>query len=251
MASASRRPEAPRRNRQVRPQEGPRQDLSRILYRRKMGFAVPLERWFRDPCANGCAAARESVAERNGNLRSRRLKRMVNLHLAGRRDYGRGSGPRVLEGFQAPRRCQPAGSDLLECPIVMLKVLTLPACFQRRRTRHGVFVEERLPAAGDRQWMRKSRASALVSSRCQHSEVCQPTRASRRRNPPQQDDPSSRYPTIPKIRRDGRPPLMARPAPLRQPPVHPCRASGDRRRFPLPGRRRRRSIGRALGCRSS
>ncbi|MCL4721065.1 MAG: amidotransferase 1, exosortase A system-associated [Gammaproteobacteria bacterium] len=59
-----------------------------ILYRRKMGFAVPLNRWFRGPLANEVRAlgASESLLA-TGFFRPEALQRIVSLHLSGRRDH--------------------------------------------------------------------------------------------------------------------------------------------------------------------
>jgi asparagine synthase (glutamine-hydrolysing) len=59
-----------------------------ILYRPKMGFAVPLARWFRGPLRQ---RVRESVLGTTladtGFFDQRMLKEMVEAHQSGRRDY--------------------------------------------------------------------------------------------------------------------------------------------------------------------
>lgn len=72
-----------------------------ILYRRKMGFAVPLERWFRGPLRERVHALGDSpwLAD-TGIFERRALKGMISLHLAGRRDYSPGLWSLLmLEGF--------------------------------------------------------------------------------------------------------------------------------------------------------
>jgi asparagine synthase (glutamine-hydrolysing) len=59
-----------------------------LLYRKKMGFAVPLDRWFRGPLRE---RVRQEVLEgalaQTGMFEMRELERLVNLHQAGVRDY--------------------------------------------------------------------------------------------------------------------------------------------------------------------
>jgi asparagine synthase (glutamine-hydrolysing) len=59
-----------------------------VMYRPKMGFAVPLARWFRGPLA---ARARESLlGERlaaTGFFNQTYLKRLIDEHQSGLRDY--------------------------------------------------------------------------------------------------------------------------------------------------------------------
>jgi asparagine synthase (glutamine-hydrolysing) len=59
-----------------------------LLYRNKMGFAVPLERWFRGPLRE---RVRKEVLEgalaQTGMFDMRELRRLVDLHQSGVRDY--------------------------------------------------------------------------------------------------------------------------------------------------------------------
>jgi asparagine synthase (glutamine-hydrolysing) len=82
-----------------------------ILYRRKMGFAVPLARWFRGPLrARLTALATSPTLLATGVFSPAGLERLVRLHLSGRRDFS----PTVwsllmLEGFLARRSLAPPG----------------------------------------------------------------------------------------------------------------------------------------------
>jgi asparagine synthase (glutamine-hydrolysing) len=59
-----------------------------ILYRPKMGFAVPLARWFRGPLRNRiCAALLDGQLARTGYFNRTYLEHLAAEHLAGRRDY--------------------------------------------------------------------------------------------------------------------------------------------------------------------
>lgn len=59
-----------------------------ILYRKKMGFAVPLDRWFRGPLAGQvCALATSQNLLDTGFFAPASLERIVSRHLAGRRDH--------------------------------------------------------------------------------------------------------------------------------------------------------------------
>jgi asparagine synthase (glutamine-hydrolysing) len=59
-----------------------------ILYRKKMGFAVPLDRWFRGPLAAQMKALATSPhLLGTGFFSPGSLERVVNRHLAGRRDH--------------------------------------------------------------------------------------------------------------------------------------------------------------------
>jgi asparagine synthase (glutamine-hydrolysing) len=59
-----------------------------IMYRRKMGFAVPLDRWFRGPLKQRLndAILGPRLAG-TGLFNARYLKQIVDDHVAGRRDY--------------------------------------------------------------------------------------------------------------------------------------------------------------------
>lgn len=72
-----------------------------ILYRRKMGFAVPLERWFRGPLRERVRALPASPWLAEAGVFDRpALERMVGLHLAGRRDFSPGIWSLLMfEGF--------------------------------------------------------------------------------------------------------------------------------------------------------
>ena len=77
---------------EVPAEEGDGADLSHeILYRPKMGFAVPLARWFRGPLRQ---RVRDDVLNgalvETGYFEQSALRRMVEDHQSGRRDY---SGP--------------------------------------------------------------------------------------------------------------------------------------------------------------
>ena len=59
-----------------------------ILYRQKMGFAVPLARWFRGPLrARVRTALLEGELGRTGFFERSYLQHLVDAHAAGRRDY--------------------------------------------------------------------------------------------------------------------------------------------------------------------
>jgi len=59
-----------------------------ILYRKKMGFAVPLDRWFRGPLAGQVRdLATSSALQSTGFFDPDALARVVQRHLAGRRDH--------------------------------------------------------------------------------------------------------------------------------------------------------------------
>ncbi len=62
-----------------------------VLYRPKMGFAVPLARWFRGPLRERVRTALlEGELGRTGFFNRAYLEHLVDAHIAGRRDY---SGP--------------------------------------------------------------------------------------------------------------------------------------------------------------
>ncbi|HEX6707561.1 MAG TPA: XrtA/PEP-CTERM system amidotransferase [Albitalea sp.] len=62
-----------------------------IMYRRKMGFAVPVERWFRGPLRERVqAAVMDGELAHTGFFDRAYLKQLVEHHASGRRDY---SGP--------------------------------------------------------------------------------------------------------------------------------------------------------------
>ena len=59
-----------------------------ILYRPKMGFAVPLARWFRGPLRQRVRAALlEGRLAQTGYFNANYLEQLVEEHLAGRRDH--------------------------------------------------------------------------------------------------------------------------------------------------------------------
>jgi asparagine synthase (glutamine-hydrolysing) len=61
---------------------------SAILYRKKMGFAVPLARWFREPLRQRVRqAVLGPVLADTGWFNTNYLRRMVDDHQSGRRDY--------------------------------------------------------------------------------------------------------------------------------------------------------------------
>jgi asparagine synthase (glutamine-hydrolysing) len=64
-----------------------------VLYRTKMGFAVPLARWFRGPLRQ---RVREAVLgprlEMTGWFNRRYLEHLVDAHQSGARDYSRRCG---------------------------------------------------------------------------------------------------------------------------------------------------------------
>ncbi|MBN8279086.1 MAG: amidotransferase 1, exosortase A system-associated [Gammaproteobacteria bacterium] len=72
-----------------------------ILYRRKMGFAVPLVRWFRGPLRERVAALPDSPwLLADGIFSQEGLRTLVDGHLSGRRDYSPGIWSLLmLEGF--------------------------------------------------------------------------------------------------------------------------------------------------------
>jgi len=90
-----------------------------VLYRPKMGFAVPLARWFR-------GALRERLSEavlgkrlaETGFFRKDYLERLINDHLAGARDYSAPLWTLLMfdaflagmeQGEASPRRTRAAG----------------------------------------------------------------------------------------------------------------------------------------------
>lgn len=72
-----------------------------LLYRQKMGFAVPLARWFRGPLRVRVAALPDSPwLLADGLFQRGGLAKMVELHLSGRRDFSPGIWSLLmLEGF--------------------------------------------------------------------------------------------------------------------------------------------------------
>jgi asparagine synthase (glutamine-hydrolysing) len=59
-----------------------------IMYRPKMGFAVPLARWFRGPLRERVRSAVQGEAlAATGMFEPATLSHLVDAHLAGRRDY--------------------------------------------------------------------------------------------------------------------------------------------------------------------
>jgi asparagine synthase (glutamine-hydrolysing) len=61
---------------------------SEILYRRKMGFSVPLTKWFRGPLRNSVRQAiLGDVLASTGWFEAAYLRRLVDDHQSGRRDY--------------------------------------------------------------------------------------------------------------------------------------------------------------------
>jgi asparagine synthase (glutamine-hydrolysing) len=59
-----------------------------VMYRPKMGFAVPLMRWFRGPLRDRVRSALlDGELSRTGYFERSYLEHMVDAHTAGRRDY--------------------------------------------------------------------------------------------------------------------------------------------------------------------
>ena len=59
-----------------------------ILYRRKMGFAVPIAKWFRGPLRGKLEAAlRGGRLADSGLFDHKGINQMLDLHLSGRRDF--------------------------------------------------------------------------------------------------------------------------------------------------------------------
>jgi len=60
-----------------------------LLYRPKMGFAVPLARWFRGPLRGrvGRALLEGSTLAESGYFNRGTLKRLVDEHMSGARDH--------------------------------------------------------------------------------------------------------------------------------------------------------------------
>lgn len=91
-----------------------------IMYRPKMGFAVPLIRWFRGPLRERVRKALlEGELQATGIFEDRYLEHLVDAHESGRRDY---SGPlwslmmfeaflRHTQGTAAPRRAEAPAPD--------------------------------------------------------------------------------------------------------------------------------------------
>jgi asparagine synthase (glutamine-hydrolysing) len=72
-----------------------------ILYRKKMGFAVPLARWFRGPLRERVRALPDSPwLNAEGIFERRGLEQLVTRHLSGQRDFSPGIWSLLmLEGF--------------------------------------------------------------------------------------------------------------------------------------------------------
>jgi asparagine synthase (glutamine-hydrolysing) len=72
-----------------------------ILYRKKMGFAVPLARWFRGPLRERVRALPDSPwLNAEGIFERRGLEQLVTRHLSGQRDFSPGLWSLLmLEGF--------------------------------------------------------------------------------------------------------------------------------------------------------
>jgi asparagine synthase (glutamine-hydrolysing) len=59
-----------------------------VLYRRKMGFSVPLDRWFRGPLAERIHAIPDSTWLRETEIfNADALRGVVKAHVSGRRNY--------------------------------------------------------------------------------------------------------------------------------------------------------------------
>jgi asparagine synthase (glutamine-hydrolysing) len=58
-----------------------------VLYRPKMGFAVPLARWFRGPLRSACATPCWARAGRHRLVQPPYLEHLVDAHQSGARDY--------------------------------------------------------------------------------------------------------------------------------------------------------------------
>ena len=72
-----------------------------ILYRKKMGFAVPLARWFRGPLNKRVQTLPDSPwLNADGIFDQRSLRKLVDRHLSGQRDFSMGIWSLLmLEGF--------------------------------------------------------------------------------------------------------------------------------------------------------
>jgi len=93
-----------------------------VMYRPKMGFAVPLVRWFRGPLrARVRSALLDGELGRTGYFEHRYLEHLVDAHTSGRRDY---SGPlwslmmfeaflRHSAGAAGPRRSERAAEAVV------------------------------------------------------------------------------------------------------------------------------------------
>jgi asparagine synthase (glutamine-hydrolysing) len=84
-----------------------------VLYRPKMGFAVPLHRWFRGPLRERVRTALlEGTLARTGYFEPRYLRHLVDAHLGGIRDY---SAPLwtllMFEAFLRKETSQPASGS--------------------------------------------------------------------------------------------------------------------------------------------
>jgi asparagine synthase (glutamine-hydrolysing) len=80
-----------------------------VLYRKKMGFAVPLARWFRGPLRGRIEAlATSPTLLETGIFDAAGIARLVNLHVSGRREYSPTLWSLLmLEGFLARRGSLP------------------------------------------------------------------------------------------------------------------------------------------------
>jgi asparagine synthase (glutamine-hydrolysing) len=59
-----------------------------IMYRPKMGFSVPLSRWFRGPLRQRVRSALlEGALGPTGLFEQRTIERFIDAHQSGRRDY--------------------------------------------------------------------------------------------------------------------------------------------------------------------
>jgi asparagine synthase (glutamine-hydrolysing) len=86
-----------------------------IMYRPKMGFAVPLARWFRGPLRERVrAAVLHGELERTGFFDRAYLQRMVDDHTSGKRDYSQPLWSLMM--FEAFLRKVNAGAGLEPAP---------------------------------------------------------------------------------------------------------------------------------------
>jgi asparagine synthase (glutamine-hydrolysing) len=92
-----------------------------IMYRPKMGFAVPLARWFRGPLRERVrTAVLHGELEGTGFFDRGYLQRLVDDHTSGKRDYSQPLWSLMM--FEAFLRKVNAGSTIAEPPVARPEV---------------------------------------------------------------------------------------------------------------------------------
>ena len=123
-----------------------------LLYRQKMGFAVPIAAWFRGPLKQRLrdAVLGERLAD-SGIFNAGTLRRLVDQHQSGMRDH---SAPLwsllMFEAFLRTRRSRAGGRPSEGHGMTRdVRILTFTSLYPSgARPRHGIFIESRLQPAG-------------------------------------------------------------------------------------------------------